>query len=109
MAIDVVWRVVLEDVVLLGLVIVVLLTLIKLVAVRVTVEVEIVMVEVEGIPSREGVLDEMFSSLGKSLLDVVDALVASVDTLVPSFMPSMLVSASVVLSDADVVVPGKQY
>ena len=76
MAIDVVWRVVLGDVVLLGLVIVALLTSIKLVAVRVTVEVEIVMVEVEGIPSREGVLDEMFSSVVTLLLDVVDALVA---------------------------------
>ena len=76
MAIDVVWRVVLGDVVLLGLVIVVLLMSIKLVVVRVTVEVEIVMVEVEGIPSREGVLEEMFSSVGTLLLDVVDELVA---------------------------------
>ena len=76
MAIDVVWRVVLGDVVLLGLVIVVLLMSIKLVVVRVTVEVEIVMAEVEGIPSREGVLDEMFSSVATLLLDVVDALVA---------------------------------
>ena len=94
---------------LLGLVIVVLLMSIKLDVVRVTVEVEIVMVEVEGIPPSEGVLEEMFSSVGTLLLDVVDALVASVDTLVPSFMPSMLVSASVMLSDADVVVPEKQY
>ena len=76
MAIDVVWRVVLGDVVLLGLVIVVLLMSIKLVVVQVTVEVEIVMVEVEGIPPREGVLEEMFSSVRILLLDVVDALVA---------------------------------
>ena len=61
---------------LLGLVIVVLVMSIKLVVVRVTVEVEIIMVEVEGIPSLEGVLDEMFSSVGTLLLDVVDALVA---------------------------------
>ena len=61
---------------LLGLVIVVLLMSIKLVVVRVTVEVEIVMVEVEGIPSCEGVLEEMFFSVGSLLLDAVDALVA---------------------------------
>ena len=76
MAIDVVWRVFLGDVVLSGLVIVVLLMSIKLVVDRVTVEVEIVMVEVEGIPPREGVLEEMFSSVGTLLLDVVDALAA---------------------------------
>ena len=61
---------------LLELFIVVLIMSIKLVVVRVTVEVEILMVEVEGIPSREGVLDKIFSSVGTLLLDVVDALVA---------------------------------
>ena len=61
---------------LLGLVIVVLLISIKLVVVRVTVEVEIVMVEVEGIIPREGLLEEMFSSVGILLLEVVDVLVA---------------------------------